>query len=366
METITNNAVTSPGQSRATGEVARSESGQSDFRAVLAKTETAARLPASLTHGRELGAGAPAGMNSGALINAIERDTERAPAVAGVGSRHPLPAADVHTVRPGETLYGISRKVLETRGLEVTPAAIMRTVERLSEYNGMTDRNRIYPNQRINTAVLNDLPGQSVANVNSPRPRADSFNPFVSSSGNSHAFAPAAQRNAEPDPHLNPRNALTTSEFLAYSNAAMCREAPANNFYIAQNHEDSAAAIAPSNLPQLAVIPDAGPAVFLAEPIALTESSSQLSSPTSAPPSAGSGLPDIFYKGAIGKVLDYVPMESEKRVALQQAGSVVSGTMSGLKLAGLLGVATPIAAVVGLVWGIFSARSIEPAQTDSN
>ncbi len=366
MEIVTNNAVTSPGQSPVTGEVARSESGRSDFRAVLAKTETAARLPASLTYGREPGAGAPAGMNSGALINAIERDTERAPAVAGVGSRHPLPAADVHTVRPGETLYGISRKVLETRGLEVTPAAIMRTVERLSEYNGMTDRNRIYPNQQINTAVLNDLPGKPLATVNSPGSRADSFNPFVASGGNSHAFAPAAQFNAEPDPRLNQRNALTTSAFLAYSNAAMCREAPANNFYIAQNHADSAAAIAPSNLPQLPVMPDAGPEVFLPEPIALTESSSQLSRPASAPPSAGSGLPDIFYKGAIGKMLDYVPMESEKRATLQQAGSVVSGTTSGLKLAGLLGVATPIAAVVGLVWGIFSARSIEPAQTDSN
>ena len=102
------------------------------------------------------------------------------------------------------------------------------------------------------------------------------------------------------------------------------------------------------------------------EPIALTESSRQLSRPASAPPSAGSGLPDIFYKGAIGKMLDYVPMESDKRAALQQAGSVVSGAMSGMKLAGLLGVATPIAALVGLAWGIFSARSIEPAQTDSN
>jgi len=51
---------------------------------------------------------------------------------------------------------------------------------------------------------------------------------------------------------------------------------------------------------------------------------------------------------------------------LQQASSVVSGALSGLKLAGLLGVAPPIAAVVGLVWGIFSAKSIKPAQNESH
>ena len=333
MESITPNTLTSPGPSRATGTVARSERGHTDFRVLLAKTE----------------------------------GTTLALDGAQPSLRTPLPADSFHTVRSGETLYGISRKVLESRGLEVTPAAIMRTVKRLGEYNGITDHNRIYPNQRINTTVLNGSPGKAVENVNSPGPRTDHFNPFAWSGGTSHASAPSAQLNAEPDTHFSQRGALTTSEFLAYSNAAMCHEAPASHFCATtQNRENVTTAIALTNLPQLPVIPDGAPEVTLPGPMTFTGSEGQLLDSTSTPPSAGSGLPDIFYKGAIGKALDYVPMETEARLALQQASSVVSGALSGLKLAGLLGVAPPIAAVVGLVWGIFSAKSIKPAQNESH
>jgi hypothetical protein len=338
MESITHNTLTSLGQSRATGTVARSERGHTDFRLLLAKTES----------------------------TALALD------VAEPSFRNPLPAASFHTVRSGETLYGISRKVLESRGLEATPAAIMRAVIRLGEYNGITDRNRIYPNQRINTTVLNGSPGKAVENVNSPGPRTDNFNPFVGSGGTSHASvpsapsAPSAQINAEPDTHFSQRGALTTSEFLAYSNAAMCHEVPANDFCATtQNRENVTTAIAPTNLPQLPVIPDGAQEVNFLRPIAFTGSGGPLSNATAEPPSAGSALPNIFYMGAIGKALDYVPMETETRVVLQQAGSVVSGALSGLKLAGLLGVATPIAAAVGLVWGIFSATNIKPAQGES-
>ena len=333
MESITPNTLTSPGPSRATGTVARSERGHTDFRMLLAKTESAAR--------------------------ALD--------VAEPSLRNPLPAADFHTVRSGETLYGISRKVLESRGLEVTPAAIMRTVKRLGEYNGITDHNRIYPNQRINTTVLNGSPGKAVENVNSPGPRTDNFNPFAWSGGTSHASAPSAQLNAEPDTHFSQRGALTTSEFLAYSNAAMCHEAPASHFCATtQNRENVTTAIALTNLPQLPVIPDGAQEMISLGPMAFTGIGGPLSNATAEPPSAGSGLPDIFYMGPIGKALDYVPMETEARVALQQASSVVSGGLSGLKLAGLLGVATPIAAVVGLVWGIFSAKRIKPTQNESH
>ena len=332
MESITHNTLTSPGQSRATGTVARSERGHTDFRLLLAKTES----------------------------TALALD------VAEPSFRNPLPAASFHTVRSGETLYGISRKVLESRGLEATPAAIMRAVIRLGEHNGITDRNRIYPNQRINTTVLNGSPGKAVENVNPPGPRTDNFNPFVWSGDTSHASAPSAQLNAEPDTNFSQRGALTTSEFLAYSNAAMCHEAPANDFCATtQNRENVTTAIAPTNLPQLPVIPDGAQEVNFLRPIAFTGSGGPLSNATAEPPSAGSGLPNILYMGAIGKALDYVPMETETRVVLQQASSVVSGTLSGLKLAGLLGVATPIAAAVGLVWGIFSATSIKPAHSES-
>jgi hypothetical protein len=68
-----------------------------------------------------------------------------------------------------------------------------------------------------------------------------------------------------------------------------------------------------------------------------------------------------MYKGALGKALDYLPIPTEDRVALQQAGSVVNGMLTGIKLSGLLNIATPAAAVLGFLWGVFSAKNIAPA-----
>ena len=86
--------------------------------------------------------------------------------------------------------------------------------------------------------------------------------------------------------------------------------------------------------------------------------------PTSDAPrslTSESRLPDVLYKGMLGKALDFVPMNPDNRVTLQQTSSVISGSLTGRMLAGLFSIANPIAMVAGLAWGVFSAKNIEPA-----
>jgi hypothetical protein len=72
-------------------------------------------------------------------------------------------------------------------------------------------------------------------------------------------------------------------------------------------------------------------------------------------------VPDMVYKGIVGKALDAVPMDSEKRVVLQRANAVVSNTLTGRSLAAWAGLSNPILLVAGVAWGIYSAINIKAA-----
>jgi hypothetical protein len=79
--------------------------------------------------------------------------------------------------------------------------------------------------------------------------------------------------------------------------------------------------------------------------------------PGSMPP-----LGDVVHKGLVGKALDVVPMDPGERVVLQRTSAVVSGTLTGRSLAAWAGLSHPILLVAGLVWGIYSALSINVAE----
>ena len=68
---------------------------------------------------------------------------------------------------------------------------------------------------------------------------------------------------------------------------------------------------------------------------------------------------DAVYKGVVGKALDAVPMDAEKRVVLQRTNAVVSGTLTGRTLSVWAGLTNPVLLVVGVVWGIYSATNIK-------
>jgi hypothetical protein len=70
-------------------------------------------------------------------------------------------------------------------------------------------------------------------------------------------------------------------------------------------------------------------------------------------------VPDVVYKGLVGKALDAVPMDPDQRVRLQRASAVVNGTLAGRTVAAWAGVANPILLVAGAIWGILSASHIE-------
>jgi hypothetical protein len=75
-------------------------------------------------------------------------------------------------------------------------------------------------------------------------------------------------------------------------------------------------------------------------------------------PSLPPAVTDVVYKGVVGKALDAVPMDADKRVVLQRTNAVVSNTLTGRSLSVWAGLSNPILLVAGVVWGIYAAVNI--------
>jgi hypothetical protein len=82
-----------------------------------------------------------------------------------------------------------------------------------------------------------------------------------------------------------------------------------------------------------------------------------------APETGPSTAAQTVYKGVVGNLLDAVPLDPENRVQLQRFSAVVSSPLSGHSLAITLGIAAPPLMVIGLLWGLWSANQIQPADT---
>jgi hypothetical protein len=75
-------------------------------------------------------------------------------------------------------------------------------------------------------------------------------------------------------------------------------------------------------------------------------------------------IDQVIYKGVVGNILEAMPLDPEQRVHLQRGNAVVNNTFTGRTLALLLGIASPPLMIVGLIWGIWSAANIKPAQVE--
>ena len=73
-------------------------------------------------------------------------------------------------------------------------------------------------------------------------------------------------------------------------------------------------------------------------------------------------IDQVIYKGVVGNLLEGMPIDPDKRVQLQRTNAVVSNVVSARSLAILLGVANPVLMIGGLVWGVWSASQIKPAE----
>jgi hypothetical protein len=71
------------------------------------------------------------------------------------------------------------------------------------------------------------------------------------------------------------------------------------------------------------------------------------------------GVDQVIYKGVVGNLLEAVPLPAEQRVQLQRGNALVSSTMTGRSLAVLLGLASPVLMIGGLIWGIWAAANIK-------
>ena len=114
-------------------------------------------------------------------------------------------------------------------------------------------------------------------------------------------------------------------------------------------------------MPTLAHEDAASGTPLAARQVALYEQNASIAPEKLAEPARA--LPDIVYKGVVGKVLDAMPLEPATRTALQRTNAIVSGALTVRSLGALAGLGGPVLAVAGLLWGIFSSRQIDAAAT---
>lgn len=263
-----------------------------------------------------------------ALANAV--------GTAGSSDNQPV-AADRgnHVVKSGETLYGIARSHLAATGQPATPSASMRYALQIAKANQIRNPDRIHAGQQLDlAAVAAPISVRSDAVTKGIRSAALSTGAGTRPHNDSdwRHLLPETQRQQDAGEHDYDvaEHPLSTSvipvEGCIKSDAAMTT--------LVDNVE--AARV------DLALYEQTSPAFASKLPVE---------------------LPDIFYKGVAGKVLDMVPLEPSTRTGLQQASAVVGNSLVGRSLAALTGVGGPILTVAGLLWGIFSAQKINAMQS---
>jgi hypothetical protein len=70
-------------------------------------------------------------------------------------------------------------------------------------------------------------------------------------------------------------------------------------------------------------------------------------------------IDQVIYRGVVGNILEAVPLPPEQRVQLQRGNAILGSAFTGRSLAVLLGLASPVLMIGGLIWGIWSAANIK-------
>ena len=240
-----------------------------------------------------------------------------------------LPSADraAHTVHVGDTLYGIVRARLAKMGVEAPANAAMQGVKQVAQANNIRNPDRIYVGQKL------DLTG------------------LVATFGSSQTapLARGIESSVVTDSGIEPLRHLRWEE-----------PAPEADAQLATDEVDLPSTVAkvPPNDAAAEVNPAPG-TLSTARQIAVYEQNAAIA--PEKPVEPASALPDILYKGVVGKVLDALPLEPATRTTLQKANTVVSGTLTVRSLGALAGLGGPLLTVAGLIWGIFSSRQIDSA-----
>lgn len=277
----------------------------------------------------------------GGYVHAADFRAAFAKVCSAAGSEQAPPVGterSTHVVTAGETLYGIARARLAAAGQAATPGASMRYALQIAQANQIRNPDRIHVGQRldlVSAATIERRNGAENADVGSAAPddagisqlqELDWQPPMPGTGGPTDAGGNACDAADCPPP----------SSALPPAAGTVLRDD-------IRSQPDSVAE---------ASVAEARAELALYRQIA----------PAAAKPS--DELPDIVYKGVVGKALDLVPLETSTRTGLQQANAVISGSFAGRSIAALTGLGGPLLTVAGLIWGIFSAQRISATPPD--
>jgi LysM repeat protein len=245
----------------------------------------------------------------------------------------PPPDRAAHTVRAGETLYGIVRTRLATMGVDANAKSAMQGVKQLAQTNNIRNPDRIYVGQKLDVTALESSFSRQTA------PLAGGID--RSATAASGIEQPQQWHWEEPAPEAGAQLAAEDVAALPLTIDAL----PPTLV-----RDDAAAEV------------DAGSGTPLAAgQVALYEQNASIAAEKPAEPAGV--LPDIVYKGVVGKVLDAMPLDPSTRTGLQRANAVVGSAFTARSLGVLAGFGGPLLTVAGLIWGIFSSRHIDAAAT---
>ena len=249
-----------------------------------------------------------------------------------------------HLIKSGETLYGIANARLAATGQRADPGASMRYALKIAQSNGIRDPNRIYAGQSL------DL---SIAPV-SAQSRTDRA---ISLAGGS------LPSSATPSP--SGRTAIWETRII---DDARPDDADVHSFDIADVDESPALVSSAAPASDESLVLQATQATALLAIARYSETAATNTAirpaPASTPTTAAAPetMPDILYKGLVGKVLDALPLDASARTGLQQANAIIGSSFAGRTLAALTGVGGPLLTLAGLAWGLFSAQKIGATQ----
>jgi LysM repeat protein len=254
---------------------------------------------------------------------------EGAPAHPPRGQDSPPPDRAAHTVRAGETLYGIVRSRLAMMGVDANAKSVMQGVKQLAQTNNVRNPDRIYVGQKLDVTGLESSFGRQTAPLASGVDRFATAASGIEQPQQWHWEEPALQAR----PHLEAEELAALPLTIDALPPTLVRD-------------DAAAG---SGTP------------LAARQVALYEQNASIA--VEKPDEPARALPDIVYKGVVGKVLDAMPLDPSTRTELQRANTVVGSAFTARSLGVLMGLGGPLLTVAGLIWGIFSARHIDATAT---
>jgi LysM repeat protein len=274
--------------------------------------------------------------------SAIAQDA--APAHAVSAQRDPARVAQTaRIVHAGDTLSSIVRERLASMGAAADGGIVRQGVAQLAQANNIRNPDRIYVGQKLDLAALDVASGRNEPIATGGFAAARMYEDLLSPDDGTHI---ASAHEISLPAHRQWDDSITAYavEAAAAGPAQLPPATPASPLLLAIAEDDAAA--------KLTVAP-------MAAQLALYSQNVPGASEKQTEPARG--MADILNKGVVGKVLDAMPLEPSTRTALQRASTIVSSTTAARSLGALAGLGGPLLTVAGLIWGIFSARQIDPA-----